>query len=41
LLGNAEEMFNKYLALFATFRAGRHEFLRPYMRLLLSVDFPD
>jgi hypothetical protein len=34
----AEEMLNGYLSLFASFRRGRHPFLKPYMRLLLLRD---
>ncbi|KAG5759952.1 hypothetical protein H9Q69_011971 [Fusarium xylarioides] len=34
----AEEMLNGYLSLFASFRRGRHPFLKPYMRLLLLKD---
>ncbi|KAI1025332.1 hypothetical protein LB505_009613 [Fusarium chuoi] len=34
----AEDMFNGYLSLFASFRRGRHPFLKPYMRLLLLRD---
>lgn len=34
----AEEILNGYLSLFASFRRGRHPFLKPYMRLLLLRD---
>lgn len=34
----AEDMLNGYLSLFASFRRGRHPFLKPYMRLLLLRD---
>ncbi|KAK0390701.1 hypothetical protein NLU13_0204 [Sarocladium strictum] len=39
LLGDAESTMNGYLALFASFRRGKHPFLRPYMRLLGDINF--
>jgi hypothetical protein len=39
LLSSAKEMLNGYLALFASFRRGKHPFLKPYMRLLGDVNF--
>lgn len=38
-LDGAEEMLNGYLALFASFRRGKHPFLKPYMRLLGNINF--
>ncbi|KAI1060303.1 hypothetical protein LB506_011187 [Fusarium annulatum] len=38
VINGTEEMLNGYLSLFASFRRGRHPFLKPYMRLLLLRD---
>jgi hypothetical protein len=31
---------NRYLAIFATFRGGKHPYLKPYMRILCQLDLP-
>ncbi|KAF5712484.1 transcription activator amyR [Fusarium mundagurra] len=38
VVDGADEMLNGYLSLFASFRRGRHPFLKPFMRLLLLRD---
>ncbi|KAM0077274.1 hypothetical protein ACKRZS_010578 [Fusarium odoratissimum] len=35
-MSGAEEVLNGYLSLFASFRRGKHPFLKPYMRLLVN-----
>ncbi|KAI3579827.1 hypothetical protein IWW34DRAFT_804476 [Fusarium oxysporum f. sp. albedinis] len=36
VINGAEEMLNGYLSLFASFRRGKHPFLKPYMHLLVN-----
>ncbi|KAH6957454.1 hypothetical protein DER45DRAFT_486248 [Fusarium avenaceum] len=39
-VNDIEELLNGYLALFASFRRGKHPFLKPYMSLLGDIRFP-